>query len=292
MIDSRSTAIITGAASGLGRALAVRLARDGWQLALADLNQRGCEETLRMVESAGGSGHVERLDVASPEEWAELRRRLTLRWEHLDLLVNNAGVAGCGNLGDYPLEDWHWLLNINLYGAIYGCHALIDWLKANPRGAHVINTASFAAIAPSPSMAAYNVAKAGVVALSETLYSELKPHRVGVTVVCPMFFRTQIQHGARAHDPITDAMLVSSIEEATLTAEEVADAAIRGMRRGQLYVIPGRQGRLFWWLRRLMPTRFLDAIARDTARRRQQFERLPEVTRAKDCSAVSRFVAD
>lgn len=273
MTHARPTAIVTGAASGLGRALAVRLARDGWQIALADLNPVGCEETLRLVEAAGGAGHVERLDVSSPEEWAALRDRLQVEWPRLDLLVNNAGVAGCGNLGDYPLEDWHWLLNINLYGAIYGCHELVDWLKANPRGAHVINTASFAAIAPSPSMAAYNVAKAGIVALSETLYSELKPSGVGVTVVCPMFFRTAIQHGARAHDPITDAMLVANIESASLTAEEVADAAVRGMQRGQLYVIPGRQGRLFWWLRRLMPTRFLDGIARDTARRREQHQK-------------------
>lgn len=267
MADVRPSAIVSGAASGLGRALAVRLASDGWRIAIADVDAAGSEETQKLVAAAGGVGQVERLDVSRLEDWHALADRLRADWPRLDLLVNNAGVAGYGDVGAFPLEDWHWLLNINLYGAIYGCHTLVDWLKENGEGAHIINVASFAAIAPSPSMAAYNVAKAGIMALSETLYTELRPHGVGVTVVCPMFFRTNILDGARAYNPLRGEMIEEGTRRSALTAEIVADSAIRAMRRKQLYAIPGRQARWYWFLRRLSPASFLDGIARDVARR-------------------------
>ena len=90
-----------------------------------------------------------------------------------DLLVNNAGIGGSGEVGRFSLESWRQLLEVNLFGGVMGCHTMVEWLKANPRGAHLMNTASFAAMAAAPSMAAYNVAKAGMLALSETLYGEL-----------------------------------------------------------------------------------------------------------------------
>lgn len=267
MTTTRRNAIITGAASGLGRALAVRLAADGWRIALADVDAAGSEQTLSLVEAAGGAGQVEYLDVARLEEWESLRARLRAEWSHLDLLINNAGVAGYGDMGGFPIEDWHWLLSINLYGAIYGCHMLVDWLKENPNGSHIINTASFAAIAPAPSMSAYNVSKAGIVALSETLYTELAPHRVGVTVICPMFFRTNIHNSTRAYNDLLREAIEEGTEKSALTAENVAEAAIRAMHRKQLYVIPGRQARWYWLLRRIAPTGFLHGISRDVARR-------------------------
>jgi len=267
MNTARPNAIVTGAASGLGRALAVRLAAEGWRIAVADINTAGSKETLELIETAGGIGRIEHLDVTRLEDWESLRERLSADWSHLDLLVNNAGVGCSGDMGAFPLEDWHWLLNINLYGGIYGCHVLVDWLKRNPSGSHIINTASFAAIAPSPSMAAYNVAKAGIVALSETLYGELSPYGVGVTVICPMFFRTNIHKAGRFHNKTTKQFIEESTRKSVLTAEDVADAAILAMRRKQLYVIPGRQARWYWWRRRLMPTTFLKGISRDVARR-------------------------
>ena len=154
------TAIITGAASGLGRALAVRLGRDGWTIALADINPARAEETKKLVETAGGEASFEPLDITQLDQWLSLRERLLARWQQLDLLVNNAGIGGSGEVGQYSLDAWRRLIEVNLFGGIHGCHTMIDWLKANPHGAHLINTASFAAMASAPSMAAYNVAKA------------------------------------------------------------------------------------------------------------------------------------
>lgn len=261
-MQTRRNAIITGAASGLGRAFALRLARDRWNIAICDINDAGSEETLRLVRSFGGDGHVERLDVSRIEQWSALSDRLRAKWQELDLLVNNAGVAGAGNVGEFSLENWHWIININLWNGIYGCHTFVDWLKSNPRGAHIINTASMAAVASAPGMAGYNVSKAGMVSLSETLYSELKPANVGVTVVCPSFFPTNLLKDGRFHTPDLKELAEKAFAQATFTAEHVADRAIRAMQRKQLYVMEPASARFQWRFKRLLPERFLDKVAR------------------------------
>jgi NAD(P)-dependent dehydrogenase (short-subunit alcohol dehydrogenase family) len=254
--------IITGAASGLGRALAVRLAQDGWQIALADIDLPGCRETAALVEQAGGAARVEQLDVTDPQAWSDLVERLQREWDHLDLLVNNAGVACSGEIGDLPLANWHWAIDVNLFGVIHGCHACRDWLVRNPRGSHVVNIASAAAIVSAPTMAAYNVSKAGVVALSETLYAELRGRGVGVTVVCPGFFATNLLAGARFH---TDAERDSAgrlMNGARLSAEVVARAIVRAISRKQLYLVLPARARIYWRLRRLWPTAMMKLVAR------------------------------
>ena len=258
----RKTGLITGSASGLGRAIALRLARDGWNLCLADVNDTANEETLRLVRQAGGDGFVEHLDVRSIEEWRALHERLQARWPQLDLLVNNAGVAGSGRVGDYSIENWHWIVDINLWNGINGCHTFVEWLKANPRGAHIINTCSLAAIASAPTMGAYNVTKAGMLALSETLYGELLPHNVGVTAVCPAVFRTNLLDKSRWCQPEERKLFQKGFATAKMTADYVADAAIRAMERKQLYVMVPFEARFNWYLKRLNPQWFLRKVAR------------------------------
>jgi len=255
-------AIITGSASGLGRALALRLARDGWRFALVDMNEAGNEETLKLVRAAGGDGFTHKMDVARPESWQELHDLLRDKWTSLDLLVNNAGVAGSGEVGKYTIDDWHWILGINLNAGIYGCHYFIPWMKENPRGAHVINTASLAAMAAKPGMAGYNVAKAGMLSLSETLYGELKPYKIGVTVICPAFFQTNLLNDGRLERTDKD-FAAKMMRSATFTAEDVANEAVRAMQSGELYVVLPRQGRTFWRLKRWFPKYILNMLAKE-----------------------------
>lgn len=255
------TAILTGAASGLGRALAVRLAKDGWRLALADVDTERAHETLRLVEKAGGSGQVEQLDVADQAAWAALVERLRNEWPQLDLLVNNAGVCGAGDVGDFPLADWQWLLGVNLHGVIYGCHTCLPWLKQNARGAHIMNTSSIAGFLAAPTMGAYNVAKAGVLALSETLYAELSPQGIGVTVVCPGFFQTGLLKKGRFQQELARTIAADYMRKSGFTADHVANAAVRAMYRKKFYVIEGRRARWLWRVKRSMPLGFMRLIA-------------------------------
>jgi NAD(P)-dependent dehydrogenase (short-subunit alcohol dehydrogenase family) len=255
--SDRKRALITGGASGLGRAIALRLARDGWYVAVADVNEAGSQETLRLVKAAGGDGQTEHLDVSQRDQWTQLRSRLEAAWPAIDLLVNNAGVSGAGEVGHFSLDDWQWLLGTNLLGPIYGCHTFIDWLKRNPRGGAIINTASLAAMISAPTMAAYNVAKAGIVALSETLYAEAAQHNVSVTVLCPSFFQTQLLDTARMDTPEQLELAAKSMLRAHFTADDVADAALRAMRRKLLYVVLPAKGRLWWRIKRLIPFEFM-----------------------------------
>ena len=254
--------MITGSATGLGRALAVRLAREGYRLALVDLNETDNRETLRLVEHAGGAGHVETVDVADREAWPTLHDRLRSQWEQLDLLVNNAGVCGGGRVGEFSIDDWDWLLAINLRGVVLGCHTFVDWLKSNPRGAHIVNTASFAAFACLPCMAAYNVSKAGVLALSETLNVELDQTSVRVTVVCPEFFTTSLLETGRFENPDHRRYAERAMQRSDLDVERVADATLRAVQRKEFYVIEGWFARRVWRIKRLFPSYFLKRLAK------------------------------
>lgn len=252
MSDTRY-AIVTGAASGLGRAIAVRLAQDGWHIAVADVNETGSEETGRMVTEAGSTAQVETLDVRDEQQWVSLRERLRADWPQLDLIVNNAGVVVSGAVGQTPIEDWDWLLSINLRGVILGCHTMVDWLKENPRRSHVMNMASVAGLIAPARMGAYNVAKAGVVSLSETLYQELKRENVGVTVVCPWFVKTNLLETGRFADTREKTAGAAFMENSWLTAEKVADKAVRGMYRGKLHVVVGFRANQFSSCKRHFP---------------------------------------
>jgi NAD(P)-dependent dehydrogenase (short-subunit alcohol dehydrogenase family) len=261
MIPRRRHAVITGAASGLGRALAVRLAREGWHVAVCDIDSPGALETVSLVERAGGTAQAERLDVTLPAEWEALRERLGRQWEQVDLVVNNAGVSGAGEVGRFPLDDWRWVLDVNLFGVIHGCHSFVDWLAENPHGAHIVNTASMAAVASAPAMGAYSASKAAVVSLSETLYAELMHRGVGVTVLCPGFVATNLLDAGRWHRPALKATAKAYFAEARITADDVAEATLRAIRRKQLYVVLPLRGRIFWWLKRLVPQWFMNGVA-------------------------------
>ena len=259
---SKKHAIITGAASGLGRALALLLARHGWHVAVADIDDSGAQETLDLVRGEGGDGQVEHLDVTSPHEWLALRERLEASWPTLDLLVNNAGVGVGGEVGKITLDDWQWIIDINLYGVIYGCHTMVDWLKANPGGADIVNIASMAGIISPPGMSPYNVTKAGVIALSETLYGELKKHNVGVTGVCPSFFKTNIVKNSRFDSQAQHEFAVKMMDDSKATAEQVALRIYQAVQRRQLYVVTPGIAKVFWFLKRLAPQWTTNMVAK------------------------------
>jgi NAD(P)-dependent dehydrogenase (short-subunit alcohol dehydrogenase family) len=173
-----------------------------------------------------------------------------------DLVVNNAGVGLAGPVGKVPLEDWRWIVGVNLWGVIHGCHVFVPRFKARGRG-HVINVASAAGLLAAPEMAAYNVTKSGVVALSETLAAELDGTGVGVTVLCPTFFRTNIVRNGRSHTQRAQPEAVEKImDRAKIQAPDVARFALATADAGGLYALPHGDGRWMWRLKRLLPETF------------------------------------
>lgn len=250
-------AVITGAGSGLGRALCLELARHGARVMISDRDTASAQETARLLEAAGGKALLHPCDVTKPDEVETLAEAAFSQLGGVDLLVNNAGVAGAGEIGKMPLEEWKRILDVNLWGVIHGCHAFVPRLRQQGSG-HILNIASAAGLMSMSFLAPYNVSKAGVVALSETLYPELKSAGIGVTVACPTFFRTNI---ASASAPYTDPKLGAAarrmVDQSRISSEAVARSLLRAVERGAPYALPLADGRWFWRLKRLTPGGFL-----------------------------------
>jgi NAD(P)-dependent dehydrogenase (short-subunit alcohol dehydrogenase family) len=247
-------AVITGAASGFGRALALALARKGCRIGIVDIDLEGSGETLRMVEQAGGSGEIYELDVRVHIDWEAMADHFFRSWGGVDVLVNNAGVVSVGPVGDVPIEDWEWIFSINFWGMVYGCHTFIPRMKEQGSG-HIVNVASANGLMCLLEMAPYNTTKAAVIALSETLRSEL-PAGIGVTAVCPMFFNTHLLDGMRYTDKFWSDATRTAFEHARMSADEVAEAVVKAVEKRKLYVVPQVTGKVFWMIKRASPGLF------------------------------------
>ncbi|GAB4402686.1 MAG: SDR family NAD(P)-dependent oxidoreductase [Microscillaceae bacterium] len=253
-------AFVTGAASGLGWALCQKLAHEGWQLGLADVNAQKLEEARQMVLGQGGQAWVFPLDVSDREAYARVAAEFLQKAGGIDLLFNNAGVGDGGKVGEYSLENWEWMIGINQMGVIYGCHFFVPVMQAQQSG-HIINTASAAAIASAPGMASYNVTKAAVVSLSETLHTELQDFNIKVSCVMPWFFKTNIIQYARGGEEVR-RMGQKAVEESPYTAEEVAEIVLQKVGAQKFYVVVTKEAKSMWWMKRFFPQRFFRLVKR------------------------------
>lgn len=257
-LPKQTRAVITGAASGLGRAMAIELGRSRGRIIIADVNLERAQETKTLVEQAGGQAEVVKCDVTQEQDLRSAAECADRLWGGTDLLINNAGVAAAGEVGTTSLEDWDWILGINLRGVILGCHVFLPAMKERKSG-FIINVASSAGIASLPEMGSYNTTKAAVIALSETLYGELGKYNVAVSALCPTFVPTNLLDTFRApqkHHGLAHAMFAN----ASITPEEVARVTLRELQRGTLIIIPQTDGKLVWWAKRLAPGLLYRAI--------------------------------
>lgn len=247
--------LVTGAGSGLGRAIALHYAQQGAEIACTDRDLAGVKETLAHVIKEGGSGLAFTLDVTQEADFIAARERLQKDWGGVDLVVNNAGVATAGDIDAEPLSNWEWVLNINLLGVVRGCKTFVPMLKAQ-RGGHIVNIASFAGIANPPGMGSYNASKAAVVAVSETLRHELAEYGVGVTVVCPAFFPTNLMNSARVMQPGTVGMVHKFMKKSGVTAEDVAAQIAHAVSKKIFLVLTHKDTRVQALLKRIAPQQF------------------------------------
>jgi NADP-dependent 3-hydroxy acid dehydrogenase YdfG len=247
-------AFITGAASGLGKALAIELARDGWTIGMADINTTELNLAASEIEKSGGKPLIFSLDVSDRNQYRQVAEKFLADAGGIDLLFNNAGVGDGSVFEEYSLENYEWMVGINQMGVVYGCYFFIPAMKKQKSG-HILSTASAAAIGCAPTMGAYNMTKAAVVAISETLYGELMDHNIHVSCIQPTYFKTNVIQYARGGELVKKATQMF-IDKSGLQAEEVAQEILVRAGKKELYIILPKDARKMWFFKRLAPTWF------------------------------------
>lgn len=250
--------VITGGGSGLGRALALEYARAGWRVAVLDRDGDSARSVAAEVEGAGGKSLAFACDVTDGDAVGHASAAIRRGWRGLDLLVNNAGIAGSGTVVDTPEEDWRRIMEVNLFGVVTVCRAFVPAMIKTGAG-HVVNIASAAGFVSAPGMAAYNVSKAAVISLSESLRVELAAHGIGVSVACPSFFRTNLLDDFKGSAE-SRAMALRLMEKSPLKADDVARLIRRGVAKGEFMIVPHADAWRILLLKRLAPDLFFTAV--------------------------------
>jgi NAD(P)-dependent dehydrogenase (short-subunit alcohol dehydrogenase family) len=248
--------LVTGAASGLGAALTAAFRARGDEVLATDIT--GLEMVPEEVAQSGGSVVEEvaqqpsrnrlTLDITSDDDWAAAVRHVEDTWGGLDVLVNNAGVAGGGRLDVATLDEWRWITEINLFGVVRGLRAFVPMFKRQ-RSGHIVNVASLAGLVHPAGMGSYNAVKAAVVALTETTGHELAAYGVRASVVCPSYFRTNLMSSIRCEDQAVAGVVARLVENSPVTADDIAAEVLAGIDRGDELIVPDDAARGAWTLK-------------------------------------------
>ena len=251
------TLFITGASRGIGREIALRAARDGANIVIAAKTTEphptlpGTIYTAAAaIEGVGGRALPIPVDLRDDDAVDAAIAQAADHFGGIDIVINNAGVGLGGKFDEMTLADWKWVADVNLWGVVHGCHYFVPKFKQLGHGA-IINVASAASYTAAPEMTAYNVTKAGVRALSETLSAELRKFDIKVNVLCPTLVPTNIiKNGKVPHKGLLDYALTNL---AFTTSDKVAKLTLDRLDKDQLYTIPQIDAKLFWLMKRAAP---------------------------------------
>ena len=246
-------AAVTGAASGLGRSMALAFAGEGMDVALADVDEVNLTSVQDEVLAKGVRAITLKVDVSQADQVQVFRDQTLTRLGGVHVVCNNAGVSPLGPVWENSLADWEWILGVNLWGVIHGVRAFAPYLIALNEG-HIVNTASVAGLISPPGSGAYNVTKHAVVALSETLYHDLRERNsaVGVSDLCPAYVPTGIVDSERSRpdkyrnppeEPSPEliakqAMLRKAVMSGKISADQVAQAVVAAIKEERFYILP------------------------------------------------------
>lgn len=244
--------IITGAGSGLGKALALEFAKMQWNVVIAEINDSRAQETAAEIKNLGAKAIIVHCDVTKSADLDKTIETAEKELGGVDIMINNAGVSAGGFMEKISLEDWDWILNINLKSVIYGCRAVIPLFKKQKSG-YIVNVASNAGMVCLPEMCSYNMTKAGVIAISDTLRTELSLSGIGVSVVCPSFFKTNLMDQFRSPDLRQRKLAEGFFNKSLMSVEAVAQYVIKSISRNRLHIIPQIDGKYLWWSKRHFP---------------------------------------
>jgi NAD(P)-dependent dehydrogenase (short-subunit alcohol dehydrogenase family) len=250
---SGKVAVITGGASGIGMALARRFAQEGMRVVLADIETQALEATAREIRKTGATTLAVRTDVSRSEDVDRLAARVLDEFGSVHIVCNNAGVGTAGGLiWEYSLEDWQWVLGVNLWGVIHGIRAFVPILLKQGEEGHIVNTASIAGLLSGPFSGVYKASKHAVVAISEVLQAELAAVNapIRVSVLCPGGVNTRIMDAARnrpadltkgsGQSSAADQEYLKALRsmvEAGMSPDDVAVRVVEAIRRNDMYVL-------------------------------------------------------
>jgi len=244
-LTSGTRVLVTGASSGLGLAFAQQLAQAGCRVLATDVHADAPEALAGLADVT-----YLQLDVTQDPHWDRAYAWVVRNFEGLDVLFNNAGVAAGGRIELSEIDQWQWIIDINLLGVVRGCKTFVPLFKVQGAG-HIVNTASAAGLVHAPTMSEYNAVKAAVVALSETLRHELNPAGVKVSVVCPTFFKTNLGDSMRGKDEAALKAASKLINGSSRTADGVAAEVLKQVRRGTYLILPDRDAVVAYHAKRM-----------------------------------------
>jgi NAD(P)-dependent dehydrogenase (short-subunit alcohol dehydrogenase family) len=255
-------ALVTGAGSGIGRATALLLGQLGASLTLCDRNPVALQETADLLTVKGTRVDQEVVDVSDWAAMQALAERIHARHGTLDVLVNNAGVGTAGPFLDTPIEDWQWVMGINLMGVVHGCKAFGARMAAEKRG-HIVNIASAAGYYAASDMSAYSASKHAVMGLTESLRLEMAVHGVGVSAICPGVINTNIVAATRMHGSTAKSQdkLVAIYQKRNYGPEHVAEAVVSAITGNRAVVPVSPEAWALYAGKRLLPG-VMDAMQR------------------------------
>jgi NAD(P)-dependent dehydrogenase (short-subunit alcohol dehydrogenase family) len=244
-------ALVTGAGSGIGKATALALADRGARVIATDIDE------ARVAEMKAALGTrcalAARTDVSKRDEVRQLADRVHAELGPLDVLVNNAGVGHSGGILDTKIEDWDWVIGVNLWGVIHGCHFFVPKMVEARRGGHVANVASAFGLFAGPGVAPYCTTKFAVVGLSESLRAELRPHGIGVSAICPGLINTDIISRGRFADEKMRAGVADTFQKRGRAPEQVAAAILNAITKDVAVVPVGAEAWFAWMGKRFAP---------------------------------------
>lgn len=251
---SGKIAVVTGAGSGIGAATARLLAREGAKVHLADLDREAAERVAAEITSAGGTAVAHETNVTDAAAVSALADAVFAEDGAVDLLHNNAGIAGGGDTAETPLEDWQRIIDVNVMGVVHGIHAFLPRLLAQGRPAHIVNTASAAGLVAAPMLAAYTTSKFAVVGLSESLHAELAPQGIRVSALCPGIIHTPITDRATMRGSMSgeNAKVTDFYRRRGSSPDVVAEAVLAAHRRHRIIIpVPRVEVGIPWAVKRL-----------------------------------------
>ncbi|WP_416307840.1 SDR family oxidoreductase [Neptunicella sp. SCSIO 80796] len=257
---------ITGGASGLGRTLALKWAKQGAYVCIGDVHSERAQQTLDDIHQAGGTGSFVLCDITRQADLEAVAEHLQQQWQGVDIVVNNAGIASAGRLETESIEQWQRVLDVNLLGMVRVSKIFAPVFRQQG-GGYFVNIASQAGLTPIPRMASYNAVKSAVVAFSETMRLELDGDNIGVTVVCPTFFKTNLAESLQTAEPEMHVAVNKYLNRASLTAEQVAERIFNAIEKRTFLITPDKVGHMAFMLKRLLPQKmYLNYMLKQTRR--------------------------